>query len=251
MGVHNERRRSIIVWGPAGSGKSVYLASLVFWLAREREQSHLAVLPADGKSADWVSRRTRPAGDGVTLVPRLPDEHSYRFRVYETSDPDESGTARSRVVAELTPGDAARSDPSRAHLADAAGVLLLLPVPAMSRSSEARAAHVAWLTAALAGLPETLGAAPAVALPVAVCLTQTDAVPDAARRDATQWLESFGTETTSALRAHCARFEIFKLSALGHLPRVEDGVETVSVAPEPRGVLAPIRWVLAQNEAAA
>ena len=249
--MHSERRRSIIVWGPAGSGKSVYLTSLVFWLAREREQPHLAVLPADEASADWVSRRTRPVGDGVSLIPRGPDAHRYLFRVYETNAADDSGRARSRLVAELTPGDGTRGDPSRTLLADAAGVLLLLPVPTMSRSSDARAAHVAWLTAALAGLPETLAPAPSVAVPVAVCLTQTDAVPDAARRDAAQWLESFGSETMSALRAHCARFEIFKISALGHVPRSQDGVELLATMPEPHGVLAPIRWVLSQHEAAA
>ena len=249
--MNNERCRSIIVWGPTGSGKSVYLSSLVLWLTRDRGQAHLAVLPADAASADWVTRRTCPTGDGVTLLPRLPDERPSLFRVYETSDADDAGSPRSRAVAELTVGDGARTDPTRARLPQAAGVLLLLPVPAMSRSHEVRAAHVAWLTAALAALPETLGAAPAVAMPVAVCLTQTDAVPDAARRDATQWLESFGSETMSALRAHCARFEVFKMSALGHTPRAQEGIETVAVSPAPHGVLAPIRWVLSQTQAAA
>ena len=249
MGVQSERRRSIIVWGPAGSGKSVYLASLVMWLARERSQRQLAVLPADGNSADWIARRTFADGDRLTLAPRIAEPRPLLFRIYETSDGNDAGSPRSRVVADLTVGDASRDDPSRARLTDAAGVLLLLPVPAMTRSVSARAAHVSWLTAALAGLPETTGSAPAVSMPVAVCLTQTDATPDAARRDAVRWLESFGSETMSALRAHCARFQIFKCSALGHTPRVENGVEMLGVTPEPDGVLAPIQWVLAQTEA--
>ena len=244
--MQSERRRSIIVWGPAGSGKSVYLTSLVLWLARERSQRQLAVLPADGKSADWIARRTFAHNDRLTLTSREHGNDQLLFRVYETGDRNEAGSPRSRMIAELTVGDAARDDPSRARLGDAAGVLLMLPAPAMTRSASARAAHVAWLTAALAGLPETAGAAPAVSTPVAVCLTQTDAIPDAGRRDAVQWLESFGSETMSALRAHCARFQIFKLSALGHTPRVQDGVETLVGTPEPDGVLAPIQWVLAQ-----
>src|SRR6185503_1446123 len=153
------------------------------------------------------------------LAPRVAERQSLLFRVYETGDANAASSPRSRVLAELTVGDASRDDPSRARLTDAAGILLLLPAPAMTRSASARAAHVSWLTAALAGLPETPGAAPAVAMPVAVCLTQTDAIPDAGRRDAVRWLESFGSETMSALRAHCARFQIFKLSALGHTPR--------------------------------
>lgn len=247
--MNSERRRSIIVWGPAGSGKSVYLTSLVMWVTRERSQRQLAVLPADGHSADWIARRTFAHGDRLTLTPRDQESHPLLFRVYETTDADETGSPRSRVLAEVTVGDAARDDPSRGRLTDAVGVVLLLPAPAMSRSASARAAHVSWLTAALAGLPETPGAAPAVSLPVAVCLTQTDAIPDAGRRDAIRWLESFGSETMSALRAHCARFQIFKLSALGHTPRLQDGVETLGVTPEPDGVLAPIQWVLAQAEA--
>ena len=251
VGVQSERRRSIIVWGPAGAGKSVYLASLVFWLTRDREEPHLVVLPADGASAAWVAQRTAPAGEGVTLVSRPPDDRSYRFRVYETRDADLANSPRSSLVAELTQGDGSRSDPSRQALGDAAGAMLFLPVPAMSRTPAARAAHVAWLAAALASLPETAGAAPpAVSLPVAVCLTQTDAVPDANRREATPWLESFGSETMSALRAHCARFEVFKLSALGHAPRVHNEMETVPVTPAPHGVLAPIRWILGQTGAA-
>lgn len=251
-GVHSERRRSIVVWGPPGSGKSVYLTSLVRWLTREREQQPLTVLPADAASTAWVARRARMTGEGVELAAHAPDELTHRFRVYETAAAEPIGAPRSRFIAELTQGDGARNDPTRATLQDAAGVMLLLPVLAMSRAPDARAAHVAWLTAALARLPETLGATPpAVSVPVAVCLTQTDAVPDAARRDATEWLESFGSETTSALRAHCARFDVFKLSSLGHTPRLRGDVETVAVMPEPRGVLAPIRWILTGSKAAA
>ena len=251
-GEQSGRRRSIFVWGPAGSGKSVYLTSLVRWVPREREKPQLAVLPADAAAATWISRRTQVVSDGVALTPREPADRAYRFSVYETRDAEPSGGARSRLVAELTQGSGARNDPSRAQLADAMGMVLLLPVPAMSRAPAARAAHVAWLTATLASLPETAGAAPpAVSLPVAVCLTQTDAVPDAARRDATQWLETFGRETTSALRAHCARFEVFKVSALGHTPRERDDLEIVASTPEPQGVLAPLRWILRHMETAA
>jgi hypothetical protein len=127
--------------------------------------------------------------------------------------------------------------------------MLLLPAKAMASSPELRLAHVAWLAATLARLPEKLGAAPpTVSLPVAVCLTQTDVAPDAERRNAAQWLESFGAETTRALRAHCSRFEVFKVSALGQTPRERDGVEVLATIPEPRGVLAPIRWLLQEME---
>ena len=88
---------------------------------------------------------------------------------------------------------------------------------------------------------------------MAVCLTQTDEAADATRRDPVQWLESFGGEAMRALRAHCARFALFKISSLGRAPRRRDDVDVVIGAPEPRGVLEPIRWILADTavEAAA
>lgn len=241
-----------MIWGPPGSGKSVYLSSLVLWLTREREQPPFVVLPADPRSATWLSCRSHTEGSTTVLDDGVPDDGLLKFRVYETRDTGHSSAPRSSVVAELTPGTAANGDPSRGLVESAAGVMLFLPVSAMSRAPDARVAHVAWLTATLAGLPALAGASPpAVRLPVAVCLTQTDGIPDAARRDARQWLASFGMETTSALRAHCARFEVFKLSALGHTPRVHEGVQRLAVTPEPRGVLAPIKWILEQSEAAA
>jgi hypothetical protein len=250
VGVSTERRRSIIVWGPPDSGKSLYLASLVLWLQSEREQPHLVVLPADAAAATWVTSRSRPFGSGIALEQAAaPAAAPCTFRVYETLPGATAGALRSRVVAELTQGDVALGDPAVARLEDAAGVILLLPAASMSARADVRLSHVSWLTATLARLPETLGAAPpTVLLPVAVCLTQTDAVPDAARRDAVEWLESFGTETTRALRAHCARYAVFKVSSLGHAPRDRDGMLVVPTAPEPQGVLAPIRWILGQTE---
>jgi hypothetical protein len=54
-----------------------------------------------------------------------------------------------------------------------------------------------------------------------------------------------------ALRAHCARFSVFKVSATGRAPRHRDGLDVVVGTPEPRGVLAPIRWILEEANAEA
>jgi len=253
--VQSERRRSIILWGPPGSGKSLYLASLVTWLTRERDEQPYAVLPADHATATWIGQRSASHPDGVALTPTgpLPRETGV-FRIYSISDTPDATHRRSTVVADLMPSEAAAGDPSSSRLEDAAGVLLLLPVATMAASPEARDAYVSWFTTTLARLPEQPGAAPpAVWMPVAVCLTQTDEAPDATRRDALQWLESFGNETVRALRAHCARFSVFKVSSLGRAPRRREGLDVVAGAPEPRGVLAPIRWILAESapEAAA
>jgi GTPase SAR1 family protein len=247
-GVPNERRRSILVWGPSGSGKSLYLASLVMWLTRVRDEPPFAILPADDATARWIAARGATHPDGLAVASATRPERPALFHVYAIGA---SSIQRSQIVAEITVSDAGAGDRSPAGLDDASGIMLLLPVDTMAASAEARDSYVSWLTTTLARLPAPGSAPPAVTLPVAVCLTQTDTAPDAVRRDPTGWLESFGSETVRALRAHCACFEVFKVSSLGRTPDQRDGVAVVVGGPEPRGVLAPIRWILEQHARAA
>ena len=215
------------------------------WLTREHNERPLAVLPADDAAARWVARRSAPHPDGVALVDAGTAPASPLFRIYSISPAADTMAGRSELIGDLAPCNAGAGEPPPSGLADAAGVMLLLPVTAMAATHEARDACVSWFTTTLARLPEERGAAPpAVSLPVAVCLTQTDEAPDAARRDPSLWLESFGAEMLRALRAHCARFAVFKVSSIGRAPRKRDGVDVIVGTPEPRGVLAPIRWIL-------
>lgn len=220
------------------------------WQTRVRDESPFAVLPADDATATWVAARGAAHPDGVALAPAARPAQPPRFRIYSIIDEPGPVRQRSRCVAELAVSDAAAGDRSPAALDDALGVMLLLPVDTMAASADARDAYVTWLTTTLARLPATNPVPPAVGMPVAVCLTQTDTAPDAVRRDARRWLESFGNETVRALRAHCARFDVFKVSSLGRTPRRRDSVDVVIGSPEPRGVLAPIRWILDQNRPA-
>jgi hypothetical protein len=217
------------------------------WLTRVRDESAYAVLPADDATATWIAARGAAHADGIALQPAGRPEHAPGFHIYSIADQPGPMGHRSRFVADLAMSDAAAGDRSPAGLDDALGVMLLLPVDTMAASTDARDAYVTWLTTTLARLPASNPAPPAVGMPVAVCLTQTDTAPDAVRRDPMRWLESFGNETGRALRAHCARFQVFKLSALGRTPRRRDGVDVVVGGPEPRGVLTPVRWILEQH----
>src|SRR5689334_4955734 len=97
------------------------------WLTREPNERPFAVLPASDAAAAWVARRSIPHPDGVALVGGVTPPADPMFRIYSISGtPDESGR-RSTLVADLTPSQAAAGDPSPARLAEAAGVILLLP----------------------------------------------------------------------------------------------------------------------------
>src|SRR3954470_23840776 len=100
-GVHNERRRSIILWGPPGSGKSLYLTSLVMWLTREPNERPFAVLPASDTAAQWLSRRSVPHPEGVALVPGPRAPSDALFRIYSIGDTPDVAGHRSTFVAEL------------------------------------------------------------------------------------------------------------------------------------------------------
>ena len=56
---------SIMMWGAKGSGKSVYIASLVYWSPPADAARRVCVLPANSTAAEWVADRVRSlAGDG-------------------------------------------------------------------------------------------------------------------------------------------------------------------------------------------
>src|SRR5215207_4369440 len=53
------RSDSIMMWGAKGSGKSVYIASLVYWSPPADAARRVCVLPANSTAAEWVADRVR------------------------------------------------------------------------------------------------------------------------------------------------------------------------------------------------
>jgi len=63
-GVTPSASDSIMMWGAKGSGKSVYIASLVYWSPPADAARRVCVLPANATAAEWVADRVRSlAGD--------------------------------------------------------------------------------------------------------------------------------------------------------------------------------------------
>src|SRR3954471_22697264 len=55
---------SIMMWGAKGSGKSIYIASLVYWSPPADAARRMCVLPANSTAAEWVADRVRSLGAG-------------------------------------------------------------------------------------------------------------------------------------------------------------------------------------------
>ena len=55
---------SIMMWGAKGSGKSIYIASLVYWSPPADAARRVCVLPANSTAAEWVAERVRALSGG-------------------------------------------------------------------------------------------------------------------------------------------------------------------------------------------
>lgn len=58
-GVAPSASDSIMMWGAKGSGKSIYIASLVYWSPPADAARRVCVLPANSTAAEWVADRVR------------------------------------------------------------------------------------------------------------------------------------------------------------------------------------------------
>ncbi|HKO15462.1 MAG TPA: hypothetical protein VJU87_04435 [Gemmatimonadaceae bacterium] len=241
------RTDPILVWGPNGSGTSLYLNALVCWLHVDRLTPRLVVLPANEEASAWVVGRVRPTADGFDVSPRpAAAAQGYDFRLYELAPHTPSaGDAGAHPVAPLRcwsglpPADAPLPERFASDLRHARGIIVLVGNDAPPRDS-AVARTLALLGASAEGR----------AIPVAACLTDLDAAPEAVRQDAARSLERRDAEGARALGRRGSAGAAFRVSSLGHAPRRHGERVILHAAPEPRGILEPIRWILSREIAA-
>jgi hypothetical protein len=261
-----ERRRSILIAGERGAGTSVYAVSLVHWQQPERARTRLCLLPADGDAARWVTERVAVHRDGVTIRSRLTTStRRHRFRLYQLDGTTGQPVRDSAVVSDVScwdgPADVEEPELSSELLDEVArahGIVLLVGA---AKPAESRRGHLSWLRRTLGEMRDALArayvggartlpydeATNTLTCPVAVCVSQIDCAPDAERRDAVAWLESLIGERASMLTSYLSRHTTFKLSSTGHTPRPTERGQFIPGVAEPRGVLAPLRWVLEQT----
>lgn len=206
--------RRIVLWGPAGCGKSSYLSTLVFFHRQEPGERRLCVLPANGVTAEWVATRVQSMrGDGESEVAKTREYQELRFRLYDlparqqmpfptrslTSRPFGDAQQPSRTLGELSvwdvQGELYRDDPPAPLLdamVDASGLVLLID-PGQVPRAKATAYYTSFFQATLGALslrlkqerawaesqPESrldgrLDARNRLRIPIAICLTKSD-----------------------------------------------------------------------------
>lgn len=266
---------SIVLWGPPGSGKSTYLATLVYFNDSLDEQARRwCVLPGDGVTAEWVIERVQRWRAGEASPKSLhPEPQALRFRLYSLP-PTRTGLfarrpAAARPEAMLrfwdVPGESYSGEIPDAivrEMTDARGLLLVLdpgfePPEGRARFYErfflrtlGKLTFAMQQARAAGGRPD--GARPDGALsddnrltiPVAICLSHLDEHPALREGDRVHLLRELFGDSAQLLEKWLTTWEVLPMSATGPRPAAP-----LAGAADPRPELAahPIAWLLDQS----
>ena len=274
---------SIMMWGAKGSGKSVYIASLVYWSPPADAARRVCVLPANSTAAEWVADRVRSLtasgiGNrewGIETSPGSPIPEMYKtlterrldFRLYTL--PTTAGpitrllNTESRYEASLNfwdvPGEVYDGDipPNILREMTRARGLILLINPSYVPNEGRERYYMRFFDRTLGRLKFALAEAARrgdrvpfdprtnqLTIPVAVCLSQIDRSPQFMDAEPKALFEETVGDTAPILYSWLTTFDIFKLSALGRpLRRVGDR-EVLDGEPRPKFVHLPISWIV-------
>jgi GTPase SAR1 family protein len=270
-----ETTRRIVLWGPAGCGKSSYLSTLVFFHRQEQGERRLCVLPANAVTAEWVALRVQGMrGTGTSDVAKTRDYQELTFRLYDLparaalpfpTRPFGDASQPSRVLGELSvwdvQGELYRDDPPAPLLdamLDASGLVLLID-PGQVPRAKATAYYTSFFQATLGALSLRLRSAAAelpdpridarnkLRIPVAICLTKSDQHADLQTdADRREQFRAIVGEAAGLLESWVTTHAVYAISALGHATEQRDGRAVLVREPEPWNALLPLRWVLDQ-----
>jgi hypothetical protein len=259
---------SIVLWGPPGSGKSTYLATLVYYNESLDDQARRwCVLPADGVTAEWVAERVERWRAGAASPKSLhPEPQALAFRLYSLP-PARAGLfarrpAAAHVEATLrfwdVPGETYTGEIPDAivrQMVDARGLLLVLdpgfePPEGRARFYErfflktlGKLTFAVQQARAAGGV---LAADNRLTIPVAICLSHLDEHPALREGDRVRLLRELFGDSAQLLEKWLTTWEVLPMSATG-------AAAASGTAADPRPELAahPIAWLLDQSRPAA
>jgi hypothetical protein len=269
---------SIVLWGPPGSGKSTYLATLVYYNESLDEQARRwCVLPADGVTAEWVAERVERWRAGEASPKSLhPEPQGLAFRLYSLP-PARAGLfarrpAAAHVEATLrfwdVPGETYTGEIPDAivrQMVDARGLLLVLDPGFEPPEGRARyyerfflktlgkltfAVQQARAAAGLAPAPTPgLAADNRLTIPVAICLSHLDEHPELREGDRVRLLRELFGDSAQLLEKWLTTWEVLPMSATGAGAAARAGSGTAD--PRPELAAHPIAWLLDRSRPAA
>lgn len=254
----------IVLWGPPGSGKSTYLATLVYYNESLDEQARRwCVLPADGVTAEWVVERVARWREGAPSPKSLVAEpQGLRFRVYSLP-PARAGLfarrpAAAHVEATLrfwdVPGETYAGEIPDAivqQMVGARGVLLVIdpgfdPPEGRARYYERfflrTLGRLTFATQRARGASrDVLAGDNRLTIPVAICLSHLDEHPALREGDRVRILRELFGDSAQLLEKWLTTWEVLPMSATG-------GPAAGHAHSDPRPELAthPIAWLLDQ-----
>ncbi|MGZ8379002.1 MAG: hypothetical protein ACXW0Z_17375 [Gemmatirosa sp.] len=264
---------SIVLWGPPGSGKSTYLATLVYFNESLDDQARRwCVLPADGVTAEWVVERVERWREGAPAPKSLhPEPQALSFRLYSLP-PARAGLFARRPVAahpEATlrfwdvPGETYTGEIPDAivrQMVGARGLLLVLdpgfdPPEGRERFYERFFLKtLGKLTFAMqrAGDPHgVLAGDNRLTIPVAICLSHLDEHPALRDGDRVRLLRELFGDSAQLLEKWLTTWEVLPMSATGPTGARPDATADPLRDPQPELAAHPIAWLLDQSRAPA
>ena len=280
-------RRPVLLWGPPGSGKSTFLAGMMFRQVEDDADPYdwriMSVGPRAGDYIRSVLHAYRSGGQpNATLVTDAP----FRFKVRKVRKERRllgrfRLRERIRLEADLLlvdpPGELFTISKMRGRnggrvlqlMQNAAGLLLLIDptfsgeetgaVGEAQRLVERQRRYWTMLVENISEIihhlrsqsPEvqaaTLDHENRLRIPTAICVTKMDRHPREAHRPTDFLRDQIGEAAFRVIDTSFANYTVYACSALGNEVRAVDNGVVLAGEPKPWGVIDPIRWILEES----
>ncbi len=255
-------RKPILLWGPPGSGKSTFLAAMMF---RQVEDDAVdaydwRIMSVGARAGDYVRSVLQAYRSGEQPHATVVTDAPFRFKIRKYRKERRiwgllPRAEQIRLEADLVfvdpPGELftvskmrGRAGQRLLELMEHAGGLLLLIDPTYQDQRRYWTMLVENLSEIIDHLrrksTQVLDDEQRLGIPTAICITKMDQHPADAHRPAEFLREQIGESAFSVIENSFSNYTVYACSALGNDFKPENN-------PKPWGVVDPIRWILEQS----